>query len=244
MDNPQLQHLWENGNIVLLLPWGNRGSHKWDLNPGPLALNLWAQPRPSSILTSEELWPGLGHKDSTVVGREAGNSACFPFHSESGSDYPLPTERSVVAASCIWLDEDRRGHKGAPLLPVLPDENQADCFLFGGSACEKPKAAGKPQMSENKNYSPDPLARFCLEEPGRKAPGLSVGQRAGMLLPQEVPSWISSPKERLWLPSASLEDLRGWQAGLVQQLRVETLLKIALFPSGFSNSHLKSSLFL
>ena len=77
-----------------------------------------------------------------------------------------------------------------------------------------------------------------------QAPGLSVGQRAGMLLPQEVPSWMSSPKERLWLPSASLEDLRGWQAGLVQQLRVETLLKIALFPSGFSNSHLKSSLFL
>ena len=94
----------------------------------------------------------------------------------------------MVAASCIWLDEDRRGHKGAPLLPVLPDENQADCFLFGRSACEKPKAAGKPQMSENKNYSPDPLARFCLEEPGMKAPGLSVGQRAGMLLPQELPS--------------------------------------------------------
>ena len=58
--------------------------------------------------------------------------------------------------------------------------------LFGGSACEKPKAAGKPQMSENKNYSPDPLAWFCLEEPGMKAPGLSVGQRAGMLLPQEL----------------------------------------------------------
>ena len=61
--------------------------------------------------------------------------------------------------------------KAAPLLPVLPDENRADCFLFGGSGCEKPKAAGKPQTSENKKYSPDPLARFCLEEPGMKAPG-------------------------------------------------------------------------
>lgn len=106
-----------------------------------------------------------------------------PFIQESSSDYPLPTERSVVAASCIWFDEDRRGHKGPPP-SVLLDENQADCFLFGGSRCEKPKAAGKPQMGENKKYSPDPLVRFCLEEPGVKAPGLSVGQRTRTFLPR------------------------------------------------------------
>lgn len=43
-----------------------------------------------------------------------------PFIRESSSDYPLPTERSVVAASCIWLDEDRRGHKGGPPPPCAP----------------------------------------------------------------------------------------------------------------------------
>lgn len=79
----------------------------------------------------------------------------------------------MVAASCIWLDEDRRGHEDGPLLPLLSDGNQADCFLFGGSGCEKPKAAGKPQMGENKNHSPS-LSRFCLEEPGRKAARLAA----------------------------------------------------------------------
>ena len=128
MDNPQLQELWKNGNIVLLLPRGNRGSQMWDLNPGPLALNLWAQLCPSTALASEELWPGPGHKDSTAVGREAGDSACFSFHSESGSDYPLPTERSVVAASCIWLDEDRRGHKGGPPPPCAPGWGSSRLF--------------------------------------------------------------------------------------------------------------------
>lgn len=87
--------------------------------------------------------------------------------------------------------------KTAPLLLVLPDGNQADCFLFGGSGCEKPKAAGKPQVGENKNHSPDPHVSFCLEEPG-----LSAGQRTRMDLPQELPSQTSPPEERLRLPSA------------------------------------------
>jgi hypothetical protein len=39
---------------------------------------------------------------------------------------------------------------------------------------------------------------------------------------------------------AFLQDLRCRQAGQIQQLRVEAL-KIARFPSGFSNSHLKNS---
>lgn len=68
----------------------------------------------------EELWPEPGHKDSIAIGQEAGGSACSSFHSESGSDYPLPTERSTVAASCTWLDEDRRGHKGSPPPPCAP----------------------------------------------------------------------------------------------------------------------------
>lgn len=37
-----------------------------------------------------------------------------PFIQESSSDYPLPTERSVAAASCMRLDEDRRGQEGGP----------------------------------------------------------------------------------------------------------------------------------
>lgn len=78
--------------------------------------------------------------------------------------------------------------KTAPLLSLLPDGNQADCFLFGGSGCEKPKAAGKPQMGEKKTHSPPPTphsrARFCLEEPGRKAAGLSVGQRLEWFCPR------------------------------------------------------------
>lgn len=64
--------------------------------------------------------------------------------------------------------------KTAPLLPLLSDGNQADCFLFGGSGCEKPKAAGKPQTGESENHSPRPRVRFCLEEPGMKATRLSA----------------------------------------------------------------------
>lgn len=37
-----------------------------------------------------------------------------PSMQESGAASPLPPGRSVAAASCIWLDGDRRGHKGGP----------------------------------------------------------------------------------------------------------------------------------
>lgn len=89
--------------------------------------------------------------------------------------------RLPVAYGLTKIGEDI---ETGPLLSLLPDGNQADCFLFGGSGCEKPKAAGKPQMGEKKNHSPHSLARFCLEEPGRKAAGLSAGQRLEWFCPR------------------------------------------------------------
>lgn len=61
-----------------------------------------------------------------------------------------------------------------------------------------------------KNTPPAPFRqRGSAYSSQDKAPGLSAGQRASMFLPQELPSCISPPEERLQFPSASLEDLRA-----------------------------------
>lgn len=188
---------------------------RWDLNPGPSNSESHSPFQPLKGMdfrwAPDWLRPQRFHYHWT-----GGRRLCmFLLSFRNPALIILFPQREVwwlpVAYGLTKIGEDI---KAPPLLSVLLDENQADCFLFGGSRCEKPKAAGKPQMGENKKYSPDPLVRFCLEEPGVKAPGLSVGQRTRMFLPQELPSWISPPEERLRLPWASLEDLCCWQAGL------------------------------
>lgn len=192
---PSDEHTWHAAGLESLLtpPWARkilptaplrgrscsphvklrtRSSERWDLNLGPLTLSL----RPSPPLKCPDFrraldwpWPQGFHYRWTG-GRwlcmfllSFGNPALIILFPQREAWW-LP-----VAYGLTKIGEDI---KMAPLLSLLPDGNQADCFLFGGSGCEKPKAAGKPQMGENKNHSPHPLVRICFEEPGMKATGL------------------------------------------------------------------------
>lgn len=115
-------------NTITVLPEGKRGSERWYLNPGPLTLNLRPHPCPSSPW----LQKGSGLTQATRIplplDRRQATLRVSPFIRESSSDYPLPTEKSAVAASCIWLDEDRRGHKDGPPPSCAPGWESSRLF--------------------------------------------------------------------------------------------------------------------
>lgn len=143
-----------------------------------------------SFLPAEVLWtaPVQGVHSSWTGGRPLcvsplsfGNPALISLFPQREACW-LP-----VACGLTKIGPDMMA---SPSFLCPPDENQADCFLWGGSGSEKPKAAGEPQMGENKKKKkPSRLPhRLCLQSQVPKAPGLSVGQSAPMLQPQELPS--------------------------------------------------------
>lgn len=109
-----------------------------------------------SFLPAEVLWtaPVQGVHSSWTGGRPLcvsplsfGNPALISLFPQREACW-LP-----VACGLTKIGPDMMA---SPSFLCPPDENQADCFLWGGSGSEKPKAAGEPQMGENKKKKNPP----------------------------------------------------------------------------------------
>jgi hypothetical protein len=100
---------------------------------------------------------------SALLGRRQG-SVCCSFHSGIHSAEPLPAEPSLVAASCMRLDEDRRGQKGSS--PPGPPMR----------AKQIGKSVQEVEVGHLSTKSPPGAPGVVgLEEPGRRPLELSLG---------------------------------------------------------------------